>query len=377
VTVAAADAPVAAPVPRAGLRIAMLLASLGRGGTETQALSLARGLAETGCHVDLFVMYGDESVGSHDEDWPVSAWLRFGGQDHGGPRRDVVRGALSLRRLLVAGRYQVLHSALARAYVAAPVLAPLRRRPRLVAWRRSISADAARGRLADAVERWSAARTDALIANSHAVAQAVTAHDRVAADKVHVIHNHLPEKAFADDVRPAHPGRDLVTVANLRRVKRLDVLLDALKILQDRGRCVSAALVGDGPERASLQAMVQRYQLDVTFAGSVSDPRPWLAAAPTFVQSSESEGLSNALLEAMAQRKSVIATAVGGTEEALGDTGILIPPRDPPAMAEAITRLLDDAEYSRACAAKAHARAVSQFSLDQSVSRHLAVYGAR
>ena len=66
-------------------RIAMLLASLGRGGTETQALSLARGLAESGCHVDVFVMYGDRPVLRHSqEDWPVTQLLHFGGEDHSG-----------------------------------------------------------------------------------------------------------------------------------------------------------------------------------------------------------------------------------------------------------------------------------------------------
>lgn len=143
------------------------------------------------------------------------------------------------------------------------------------------------------------------------------------------------------------PARALVvgTVAGLRRQKRLDLWLEAAAALGGAGREVRFLLVGDGPERAELEALARRLGLgEVSFAGLQADVRPFLAAMDLFMISSDSEGLPLALLEAMAMELPVVATAVGGIPEVLreGVTGYLAPPAEPGRLAAAARPLLED-----------------------------------
>src|SRR5262249_56746103 len=98
-------------------------------------------------------------------------------------------------------------------------------------------------------------------------------------------------------------------------------------------------IVGDGPLRESLagQARTLGVEDSVRFEGTVADVRPVLAAMDVFVLPSRAEGMSNALLEAMAAGRPVVATAVGGNTEVVtdGETGLLVPPANPAAIARA------------------------------------------
>ncbi len=107
-----------------------------------------------------------------------------------------------------------------------------------------------------------------------------------------------------------------VTVGRLARQKGQDVLLSAWPRVLERVHNAELALVGDGPDRAELEALrVPR----VRFVGKVGDVRPWLAAASVIVQPSRWEGMSLSLLEAMAARRSVVAADVSGMRECLGE----------------------------------------------------------
>src|SRR4030095_14625545 len=94
---------------------------------------------------------------------------------------------------------------------------------------------------------------------------------------------------------------------------------------------------------------------DVRFTGSVTDVRPLLAAMDVFVLPSWAEGMSNALMEAMAAARPVVATAVGGNTEVVSDgsTGVLVPPGDPAAIASAVNGLLHEPDRASRLAARA------------------------
>jgi glycosyltransferase involved in cell wall biosynthesis len=149
------------------------------------------------------------------------------------------------------------------------------------------------------------------------------------------------------------PDRPVVgTVGRLDARKGHDDLLRAIERL---GACGPAALpqlvlVGGGPERAALESLAAELEVAeaVRFVGTVTDVRPWLAAMDAFVLPSREEGSSNAALEAMACGRPVVATSVGGTEELIEDgrTGLLVPPRDPAALATALATVLEAPEYA-------------------------------
>src|SRR5205823_10806990 len=102
-------------------------------------------------------------------------------------------------------------------------------------------------------------------------------------------------------------------------------------------------IAGDGPCRAELESQCARLDLQkvVRFLGVVRDVPALLPQGRLFVLSSVTEGISLTLLEAMARGLPVVATAVGGNPEvvAANETGLLVPPRDPPALAEALSAL--------------------------------------
>jgi glycosyltransferase involved in cell wall biosynthesis len=101
----------------------------------------------------------------------------------------------------------------------------------------------------------------------------------------------------------------------------------------------------------------------VRFLGYMPDVRPVLAAADLVVSPSLREGMQVSLIEAMAAARPIVATAVGGTPDAVadGETGLLVPPANPDALADAVIRLLGDRERMRRMGAAGRMRAEREF----------------
>jgi len=170
-------------------------------------------------------------------------------------------------------------------------------------------------------------------------------------------------------------------VARLAKDKSLDVLLEAGSLLRARGLDFRLALVGEGEEEAALRAQAQRLGLseNVDFVGAVApgDLAPHYLAADVVVLPSRREGLGLVLVEALFCRRPVIATRVGGIPDVVadGETGLLVPPENPHALAEAIARLLNAPALAARLAAAGHEYVRQHFS-GQVVARRMAdVYG--
>ena len=135
---------------------------------------------------------------------------------------------------------------------------------------------------------------------------------------------------------------------------------------------------GDGPDRDVLQAKALELGLDerVTFLGQRADIADLLSACDVFVLPSLFEGLPLSILEAMAAAKPVVATSVGGNPEVIadGETGLLVPPADPAALAAALRRVLSDAALAARLAAAGHAEVQRGYSVDAMVRGVTAVY---
>jgi glycosyltransferase involved in cell wall biosynthesis len=193
-----------------------------------------------------------------------------------------------------------------------------------------------------------------------------------------------------------HPGADRIgaktrlgldvdrpligTVGRLEPRKGTATLIAALATLRAEGRDVSLVVVGDGPLRSELVATAARLGLasHVQMLGDRADIEEILAAVDVFVLPSRTEGMSNALLEAMAMALPVVATAVGGTPEVIaeGRSGLLVPSDDPSAMAAAIARLLDDRPSAARIGAAARQTVEERFGARSMVRRLEAVYAA-
>lgn len=206
---------------------------------------------------------------------------------------------------------------------------------------------------------------------------------------VDVIHNGVDATLFHPAVGAAEPSGDrpvrLLAVGRLTAQKGVDVLLDALarpestqpELARPGLKRAVLDVVGDGDWRGRLEAQADRLGLAgrVNFLGWRD--RDALAAvyrgADVFVLPSRDEGMPNVLLEAMASGLPAAASRVAGAEDlvAEGETGFLVPPEDPDALAAALKRLVDDAALRRAMGARARARAENLFSWRAAAAAYL------
>jgi glycosyltransferase involved in cell wall biosynthesis len=164
------------------------------------------------------------------------------------------------------------------------------------------------------------------------------------------------------------PGDFVVgTVAVLRPEKAVDVLFRGVHLLRDELPNLRVVVVGDGPQRHALEAMVDALGLrrTVTFLGFRRDVEKLLPSMDVCVNSSHFEGSPLAVMEFMGSGRPIVATSVGGVPELLEDgaCGLLVPPSDPPALAAAIRRLEQDPELRTTLAARALARHRASFDI--------------
>jgi glycosyltransferase involved in cell wall biosynthesis len=168
------------------------------------------------------------------------------------------------------------------------------------------------------------------------------------------------------------------SVGCLAARKDYGTLLESLRLLADRGLAFRAALVGEGPDRDALEARSAALGLAdrVRFLGERADVDRLLVGMDVFVLSSREEGIPNALLEAMAAGRACVATAVGGTPEVLhdGETGWLVPPGEPGALADALEQALTRPGEARRRGAAAQRATREEMSIEAMVRRHEEFY---
>lgn len=264
----------------------------------------------------------------------------------------------SLARLLRRGDYSLVHAFSLTAELACVLARPMSGRwPALVASERSFALD--RPAWFWRLKRIVLGQSAAVIANSRAGARATARRTRMPESLFFTVSNgvHIPDAIEASeraDIRRSlgvPEGRLMcLFVGRLVQVKNLPSLVRAMQLMDTAVR-PWVVLVGDGPEREDLQSLADASGVsgDLAFLGERRDVDRLLQAADYLVLPSHFEGLSNALLEAMAAGCPVIASAVGGSPELVenGHTGLLYPPDDAPALAEAMQRMADPALRQR------------------------------
>lgn len=160
----------------------------------------------------------------------------------------------------------------------------------------------------------------------------------------------------------------VVCVGRLEPIKRHVDAIKALAILKQQGRNVRLFIIGDGRLRHNLEDIARTSNLehDVVFLGQRDDVQRLLPAFDLFALPSQGEGFCNALIEAMATGMPCIATRVGGNAEAIEHekSGLLIPPKSPEHLANAIIRVMDSSEFKESLGREAKQRAEDRFNMD-------------
>ena len=204
--------------------------------------------------------------------------------------------------------------------------------------------------------------------------------------KIRIIHCGVDPALYDRPAGPPLPARRpdeirLVFVGRLAPVKGLRVLLEALAQLTEELPQLHLVLVGDGPDRANLEAAAAPLGDSVTFTGYLSQAEVAQAmqGADICVLPSFAEGVPVVLMEAMASRKPVVATQVAGVGELVedGENGFIVPPGDMEMLADRIRTLAGDAKLRARMGAKGRARVCAEFDIADEVTRLAALFAGQ
>jgi glycosyltransferase involved in cell wall biosynthesis len=225
---------------------------------------------------------------------------------------------------------------------------------------------------------------DAIVCVGHEQSKAFRDFYGIPEKRVDVIWNgtDAPAPNLAPEVQAILPGdgRPVIgSISTLIPQKGLDDLLQTAALLRDRGKKFLLLLAGQGTLRASLEERAAQLNLGeyVKFLGWVNDASARaLPACDVFVQSSHWEAMSVVVLEAMAQAKPVVATTVGENTRVLTNEtdGLLVPPRQPAALADALARVIDDVALRKRLGEAAQRRYREACTISSMVRNHEKLY---
>jgi len=229
------------------------------------------------------------------------------------------------------------------------------------------------------VERGLAWRASRVIAITEALRRFCVDRVGLPGGKIEVVHyglNALPAPwGESAEVPIPEGGRVLLCVARLTEQKGIDVAVRALATIREHEPNAVLVVLGEGPERARLEALAGD---GVYLPGRVGDVAAWYRRADVLLHPARWEGFGLALLEAMLAGKPVVATRVSSAPEivANGESGLLVPPDEPAALAEAVLALLADPARAAAMGEAGLARARNEFSVAKMAERTAALYAA-
>ncbi|WP_374466506.1 glycosyltransferase [Ferrovibrio sp.] len=370
-------------------KILIVINSLDRGGTERHLMQVLPRLSQCGYRVAVYCLVHKGELSADLERAGVTV---FGGsvKPHSswGWLFALGIGGFSLGLRLLLKRPDIVHFFLPSAYIIGAPLAWLTFIPIKIMSRRSLNNYQRSYFWLGQVERFLHRQMDVVTGNSMSVVTQLR-EEGVPEQKLRLIYNGVDMSGFIDlparDVARSKRGIDpdvvvFVIVANLLRYKGHDDLLEAFAIAEPNlpDKWVLFCAGRDGGIGGRLTVQAQRLGLEdrIRFLGPVADIPQLLAAADIALLPSHEEGFSNAVIEYMAAGLPVIATDVGGNAEALnyGQAGIVVPARDPVALAAAISGLAVAPELRRSLGSAAKRRVAEHFSLEICLKGYGALY---
>jgi glycosyltransferase involved in cell wall biosynthesis len=376
------------------MRIALLVDTTAFAGTERHVLDLARTLqslwpAEHARDITLAIACPHKSpLAERARDLNLTT-LPLPAQQGVFPSQRTIR---VLRRWLVAGRFDLLHVHNGSTALHATLAVGLARRGRVVMTQHFLdpahtSHAGIKARMFGIAHRLVNERVAHFIAVSNATQKQMLARGDAPQDHITVIPNALYDPDARSLTPPAAvrealgcaPSTPLVMcAARLESEKSLEVLIGAMAILKARGIAARCVVAGEGAQRESLEAQIRELKVEdsVQLLGFRSDVLALMRAADIFALPSREEPFGLVLLEAMALEKPVVASDAGGPREIVvhGETGVLVPPDDCAALANALQTLIADDALRARFGQAGRARFLTHFQSESMACAVLAVY---
>jgi glycosyltransferase involved in cell wall biosynthesis len=355
------------------VRVCFLIDGLAPAGTELLVRTLARELDRRRVQPALCLLDGRDAVsqsllpencpvlclGIHSL-WRPESWARLG----------------ELARFLRQQQVEVLHAFFPDSTLAGGMVGSWCGVPHLVRSRNNL------GYQLTLRQRWLGRLLshvfDATVTNCRAARESIIRIERPAAGSIHVLANGVDLERFRAPAVGSGSARRVGVLANLRPVKNLDLFIRVAADLAPGHPDVQFVIHGEGPERPALERLACALGLGdrLLLPGTVRDAAEALSELTVAVLCSESEGMSNALLEYMAAGLPIVATRVGAAEELIADGvhGLLVQRGDRKGLARALDRLLREPDFACQLGTNARARAGQMFSRDAMLRRYERFY---
>lgn len=347
-------------------RVVFLLEELNFGGTQRQTLELARRLDPGKFQSEIWLLRGGDGLTPLARSWQIPlVWLSRSG-------RVGASSLVNLWRRLRREKIDLFLTLTAIPNIWGRLLGRCAGLPCIIGNIRSKTAHRQ-------YERWLWPLAHHLICNNKHLESLLIRDYNIPGDRLSMI----PNGVDTDFFQPPRPGSPegtprVLSIGRLVPDKDQDTLIEAFRLVVRSNPSAELWLVGDGPRKNYLEQLIQAKlpAHRATMFPAQVDIRPFLAQASLFALSSVTEALPNVVLEAMAAGLPVVATDVGGLPEVVrsGQTGWLVPPRDPARLARAMLQLLADAEPRRAFGQAGRERMAQDFSYHQMVSRYEALF---
>jgi colanic acid/amylovoran biosynthesis glycosyltransferase len=206
-------------------------------------------------------------------------------------------------------------------------------------------------------------------------------------DKIHIVHCGLsPDDFMPPDSKPVNDVPVVLCVAQLVERKGIPILVEACKLLSERGGVFRCVIIGHGLQRALVERLIEQYALQevVELAGVVfqEDLKKYLERADVFVlpcvtaSNGDMDGIPVVLMEAMAMEIPTVSTRVSGIPELIedGESGLLVEEKDPIALADAVQCLLKDRGLRVKLGKNGRRRVVEEFDIDRNVAQLAALF---
>lgn len=359
--------------PDGRTRVLYVINDLARAGAETQLVALACALPKERYEARIVLLKERDDF----QDVLAGAGIRVVALHRRGPAD--LGLAFRLAREVRRFRPHVVHSFLFPANLLAAAVGRVTRVPRVVVSQRS-SYDSTLPGGWRWIARFGHRFAHRVVVNSRAALEEEIAAGCPPRLLVHVP-NAAPDRSYgAEGPLDSVPASGFVlSLGQLDSRKGHRVLIAAWPAVARAHPEARLVLVGDGPRRPELEAQARALGVtaSVTFAGFRAPVHPFVSASRLLVQPSLTEGMPNAVLEAMSAGRPVVASRTGGVPELVvhEETGFLVAPGDPDALAAAIVRMLSDPAGAARLGAAGAARARSLFSMESVRSAFESVYG--
>ena len=300
----------------------------------------------------------------------------------------IIRETWRIFRHIRKQRPDIVHAFLYTAYIIGVLCAQLARIPIIIASRRSLGYFKETNFIKQPLENFVNLFTHHVLVNSKAVQEDVLRRERIDPHKIKLIYNGVDLERFQTKVERNEvlrelgipPERVIVgVVANLIHYKGHRELIEAARIIKQQVPSIAFIFVGrDGGIKKDLENMLREYQLEDTifFTNDRTDIPRLMQGFDIAALASHEEGFSNVILEAMATGLPMVATNVGGNPEAVvdGETGYIVPPRNPEALAETLLRLIENPGLRTQMGENGRQRVAEHFSIQRLIKDMQAFY---